>query len=84
VQAVDAVRARWIGHALATELHIVVDEDLPTRESHRIAEDVRHALFHAQPRLATITVHIDPCGHGGDDHHLPTSHHARPAAAREA
>jgi cation diffusion facilitator family transporter len=81
VQSVQEVRARWVGHALSTELHIVVDEDLPTRESHLIAEEVRHALFHAQPRLALVTVHVDPCGHGGDDHHEATAHHVRRAAS---
>jgi cation diffusion facilitator family transporter len=81
VESVPEVRARWLGHALSAELHIVVDEDLSTRASHQIAEDVRHALFHAQPRLALITVHVDPCGHGGDDHHVATAHHARGAAS---
>jgi cation diffusion facilitator family transporter len=77
VQGVNEARARWLGHALSAELHIVVDEDLPTHASHSIAEEVRHALFHAQPRLATITIHVDPCGHGGADHHAPTQHHVR-------
>ena len=69
------VRVRWLGHRLQTELHITVDEDLPTRESHRIAEEVRHTLAHAQPRLATITVHVDPCGHSGEDTHDLVAHH---------
>jgi cation diffusion facilitator family transporter len=77
VEQAHQVRVRWIGHQLHAELHVVVDEDLPTHASHRIAEEVRHALFHAQPRLADIVVHVDPCGHGGDDHHAPTAHHAR-------
>lgn len=77
VQGVHDVRARWLGHALSAELHIVVDEDLPTRESHRIAEDVRHALFHVQPRLYEATIHVDPCGHSGEDHHAALSHHRR-------
>jgi cation diffusion facilitator family transporter len=81
VQAVQEVRARWVGHALSTELHIVVDEDLSTRESHLIAEEVRHALFHVQPRLALVTIHVDPCGHGGEDHHVATAHHMRQAAS---
>jgi cation diffusion facilitator family transporter len=84
VVAVSNVRARWLGHVLNADLHITVDEDLSTRESHKIAEEVRHALFHAQPRLATINIHVDPCGHGGDDHHELTSHHQRaPTAAQE-
>jgi cation diffusion facilitator family transporter len=81
VQAVQEVRARWIGHALSTELHIVVNEDLSTRESHLIAEEVRHALFHVQPRLALVTIHVDPCGHGGEDHHVATAHHMRQATS---
>lgn len=77
VQEIHNVRARWLGHALSAELHIVVDEDLPTHASHGIAEEVRHALFHAQPRLADVIVHVDPCGHSGADHHEATSHHVK-------
>ncbi len=75
VEAVHAVRVRWLGHRLQAELHAVVNEELSTRESHRIAEEVRHTLFHVQPRLATISVHTDPCGHRGDNPHALTSHH---------
>jgi cation diffusion facilitator family transporter len=79
VQAVHGVRVRWLGHKLQAELHVTVDEELPTRESHRILEETRHALFHAQPRLAVINVHADPCGHGMEDPHALTAHHALPA-----
>jgi cation diffusion facilitator family transporter len=81
VQAVHDVRVRWLGHRLQTDLHITVDEDLSTRESHGIAEAVRHALFHAQPQLATIHIHVDPCGHGGEDAHDVTAHHERAATS---
>ena len=57
------------GAGLETELHITVARASPTRESHRIAEQVRHALFHAQPKLNSATVHVDPCGHSGEDAH---------------
>jgi len=75
VQEVDDVRLRWLGHRLEADLRIVVDEDLPTLDSHRLAEEVRHRLFHAQPKLASIIVHVDPCGHSGDDLHGGTAHH---------
>lgn len=75
VQDVHDVRMRWIGHTLHAELHITVDEDLTTRESHQIGEEVRHALFHAQPKLTDITIHIDPCDHHGQDAHASVSHH---------
>lgn len=79
VQEVDDIRVRWLGHRLEADLRIVVDEDLPTRASHRLAEDVRHRLFHAQPKLASIIVHVDPCGHSGNDLHHGTAHHQRNA-----
>lgn len=72
---VHDVRVRWLGHRLQAELHITVDEESPTRESHRIVEEVRHALFHAQPKLAAINVHVDPCCHSGEDAHSLTQHH---------
>ena len=75
VIAVHDTRIRWLGHRLQTELHIVVNEDLSTRESHAIAEQVRHALFHTQAHLSLVDVHVDPCGHSGEDAHTLTSHH---------
>lgn len=76
VEDVHDVRMRWIGHKLHTELHITVDEDLSTLQSHQIAEQVRHAIFDTEPRLATVTVHVDPCGHGGNDPHALLAHHS--------
>jgi cation diffusion facilitator family transporter len=71
---VHEVRLRWIGHTLYTELHITVDEDLSTWESHQIAEQVRQALFAAEEKLATVEVHVDPCGHSGRDPHPSQAH----------
>lgn len=69
------LRLRWLGHKLHAEVHITVDENLTTLESHAIAEEVRHSFFHAQPRLVSVTVHIDPCGHSGKDAHETNTHH---------
>ncbi|MBI4491212.1 MAG: cation diffusion facilitator family transporter [Chloroflexi bacterium] len=84
VQAVEGLRVRWLGHRLEADLGVVVDGDLPTRDSHAVAEAVRHALFHAEPRLATVVVHVDPCGHAGVDAHTQTRHHAAEAMPRGA
>src|SRR5215213_2238031 len=65
VVKLGGVRVRWIGHTLQTELSITVDEDLPTLASYQITEEVRHALFHALPRLSSVNVSIEPCGHSG-------------------
>ncbi len=76
VYAVKEPHLRWIGHALWGEMLIEVDGDLPTVASHQIAEEVRHGLFHALPRLRSMTVHVDPRpdGHPDPNHRL-TAHH---------
>jgi cation diffusion facilitator family transporter len=61
VMEVGNVAIRWVGHRQRTELHITVDCQMPTCESHRIAEQVRHDLLHAMPALADVTIHVDPC-----------------------
>jgi divalent metal cation (Fe/Co/Zn/Cd) transporter len=75
VQSVTAVRARWIGHAIHAEALIVADADLSLGEAHQVAERARHKMLHAVPRLNTVTVHVDPCGHDGRDHHADVAHH---------
>ena len=61
VLEINNVAIRWVGHRQRAEFHITVDCLMPTCQSHAIAENVRHELFHALPALADITVHVDPC-----------------------
>jgi cation diffusion facilitator family transporter len=75
VRGVHDLRVRWLGHRLHLELHVEVDGCLPTIESHRIVEQVRHDLFHVQPALAEAVVHADPCECDGQNHHELTLHH---------
>lgn len=75
VQHVHSVRVRWVGHKLQAEVHVTVDEDLPVHAGHHISEEVRHAIFHANPRFSYLIVHADPCGHSGTDWHELTAHH---------
>ncbi|RME45201.1 MAG: cation transporter [Chloroflexi bacterium] len=70
VAGVHDVRARWIGHKLACELHIAVDGEISVVEGHDIAEEVRHALLHEFERLNDVIVHVDPWR---EDHPLPAS-----------
>jgi cation diffusion facilitator family transporter len=83
VESVASVRLRWIGHQLEAEAHVVVDSDLPTIQSHGIAESVRHSVFHAVPRISDVLVHVDPCTHAVADPHRTTRSHL-PAAPRAA
>ena len=78
VEAVEAVRIRWVGHELWAEAEIVSDCELVLTEAHGIAEEARHRLLHDVPRLAQATIHSSPCDHDGRDHHATTAHHFRP------
>jgi cation diffusion facilitator family transporter len=80
VQDVGRVRLRWLGHALETSLTITVDCDLSVADGHRVAEEVRHSLLHEVRRLDTALIHVNPCGHTGEDPHALTRHHDQSAA----
>src|SRR3990172_5578655 len=60
VMDVHEVAVRWVGHRQRAEVHLVVDGNMPTSESHRVAEDVRHAPFHPPPAPVHVPLHIDP------------------------
>jgi divalent metal cation (Fe/Co/Zn/Cd) transporter len=64
VQRGQALRARWVGHQMHATVQIIVDEDVPVRASHQIAEAVREALQRIQPHLTRATIQTHPCGHG--------------------
>ena len=83
VQSVDRLRLRWLGHALEASMAITVDCDMTVSEGHRVSEEVRHRLLHEVRRLDTAVIHVNPCGHGGEDPHAATRHHdgARQVAA---
>lgn len=75
VLAIHNTRLRWSGHWQHCELHITVDGKLSTLASHRIAEAVRHELFHALPALQEVTVHTDPREDQPGSEHFITAHH---------
>ncbi len=75
IEAVERVGIRWVGHELRAEADVVSDSRLTVAESHRIAEEAHHKLLHGIPKLALATIHTNPCGHDGLDHHLVTGHH---------
>lgn len=69
------LRLRWIGHLLHAEVFIAVDGNLTTAASHDIAEEVRHALYHALPQLAEAVVHVEPDHVDREWPHRLTLHH---------
>ena len=75
VMDVHSTAIRWLGHRLYGEMHITVHCQQTTLQSHFIAEDVRHSLFHKFPALVEVTVHTDPCECDETIEYHPTSHH---------
>ncbi len=74
VREVYRVRMRWMGHRLTAEINVGVDAHLTTAQSHAIAEELRHDLFHAIPNLSEVLVHVEPWAPLEKSHHL-TMHH---------
>ncbi len=75
VKDIRRIRMRWIGHQLHTEACIAVEPELSTAQSHEIAEELRHRLFHAIPNLAEVMVHIEPWSEQPEMFHQLTLHH---------
>jgi cation diffusion facilitator family transporter len=62
VAGIDDCRARRSGLGWLIDIHVEVDGDLPVREGHRIAHDVKDALLAADLRVLDALVHIEPAG----------------------
>lgn len=75
VEDVSALRVRWIGHNLHAEAQVTANCELNLNDAHAVAERTRHAMLHTAPKLASVTVHVDPCGHDGHNPHQELSHH---------
>jgi divalent metal cation (Fe/Co/Zn/Cd) transporter len=73
VLGVGQLRLRWIGHRLRAECEIGVDPSSSVVQAHDVAVSAEHALLHAIPRLAAVTVHADPVDSA--DHHAPLADH---------
>ncbi|MEV4382624.1 cation diffusion facilitator family transporter [Streptosporangium sp. NPDC049644] len=76
VERVGSIRLRWIGHALRAEVDIVVGHELSLVQAHAVAVEAEHRLIHELPRLRAATVHTDPGGPEGTDHHAILAAHA--------
>ncbi len=75
VMGVHSTAMRWLGHRLYGEMHITVNCQQTTLQSHFLAEEVRHRLFHEFPALVEVVIHTDPCECDQAVEYHPTSHH---------
>ena len=61
VRGVHDLRTRQSGHTYFIQLHLELDDDLPLREAHALADEVEHAIREAYAG-AEIIVQQDPVG----------------------
>lgn len=76
VEGVHDLKARRAGRVLLVQLHVDLPPDLPLRDAHAIAEQVRHEIMHHDAQVASVQIHLDPAGEH-DEAHRETAHHVR-------
>jgi divalent metal cation (Fe/Co/Zn/Cd) transporter len=60
VLGLDKCTVRKVGFNLYADLHIRVKGDMPVREGHRIAHDVKDAVRAKNARVRDVTIHVEP------------------------
>ncbi len=74
VREVSETRVRWLGHRLHAEVNLSVAPGLSVQEAHAIAREARHQLMHHLGHLSNATIHVDPDGTTGEEHHRIEEH----------
>ncbi|WP_428307378.1 cation diffusion facilitator family transporter [Lacipirellula sp.] len=62
VTGIDDCRARKSGLGWLVDIHVEVDGEMPVREGHRIAHEVKDALLASDAAVLDALVHIEPSG----------------------
>jgi cation diffusion facilitator family transporter len=62
VSGIDDCRARKSGLGWLVDIHVEVDGEMPVREGHRIAHEVKDALLQANLGVLDALVHVEPSG----------------------
>jgi cation diffusion facilitator family transporter len=60
VRGVEKCRVRRSGLVRFVDIHIEVNGDLTVREGHAIGHAVKSALISADPRIADVSIHVEP------------------------
>lgn len=61
VEQVQTVRARWVGHALWTEVGLIVNEAMPLPASQRLVREVQRSITANVPHVASVSVAVATC-----------------------
>lgn len=84
VRHVLDIRARWLGHRLATEVDVAIDGDATLQEAEAISSAVERQLLDHLPALSAAQVRVRPVTGSMDDHHGDerARHHHAPDPVR--
>lgn len=74
VLSVVDIKARYVGHSLRVEVTIEVEGSISVTQGHELAIRVQHQLQQKFPLLVSPTIHVDPSGHRGEEHHFVHHH----------
>jgi cation diffusion facilitator family transporter len=67
VSGVHALRTRYLGEALAVDMHVLVDGSVSVKKGHEIAEIVKAHLLAEVPELMDVVVHVEPAEDANED-----------------
>lgn len=62
VEDCHRIRSHGTPDAIIIDLHAQADGDLSLHHSHEIAHQIEEALYRDDPRIADVTVHMEPAG----------------------
>jgi divalent metal cation (Fe/Co/Zn/Cd) transporter len=51
---------RYVGHRIAVEVHLGLDPEMPVRESHDVAKEVKNNIMERDRRVFDVLVHVEP------------------------
>jgi cation diffusion facilitator family transporter len=60
VHDVHHIRTRYLGSRLAVDLHLLLDDNLPLVEAHRISDEVTVRLMQLEPVIVDVIAHLEP------------------------
>jgi len=59
-RSVRDLKMRYVGRRIAVEVHLGLDPEMPVRESHDVAKDVKLSIMDQDKRVFDVLVHVEP------------------------
>lgn len=64
VKEAHAIRTRYVGSGIQTDLHILVDPEITVRKSHMISDEVKQRLISSGSDIIDAVIHVEPYEEG--------------------